>query len=202
MSEAEILEFEKKILEDKDFSSDFLVYKMIVKGIIKEEQEKEQELDDAFKILGKDDLRNIIGPKIELPKQKNKIISITSLILSIAAVVVIAFTYTFNIQRSARNSVDDVIFDCYYSPIYRGGDVIDLTDADEKTIELSLPNMVGSYKKASEVQEISSYGINLAMLYLKIHDRDNARNILEDVKKKCADEDVKNLCDKLLKSIE
>lgn len=58
------------------------------------------------------------------------------------------------------------------------------------------------YNKATDEQDISSYGINLAMVYLKIHDRDKARKVLLDVKKKCTDNDVKNICDKLLKQIE
>lgn len=206
MSEAEVDDFKKKLSDDKDFSSDFQIYKMIVKGICKEENDKEAELDNAFNSLSKDDLRKIVGPKLTIVKggkPKAKIVYMASWAASVAAVVVIAFTLTFNIQRSARNSVDDVMFDCYYTPISRGGeDVVDLSKASEAEIRKQLPTMVEAYKKASDEQELSSCGINLAMVYLKIHDRGNARKVLLDIKTKCADNDVKAICDKLLKKIE
>lgn len=206
MSEAEVAEFRRKLSEDKDFSSDFQIYKMVVKGIVKEEMDKEAELDNAFKNLSKDDLRKIVGPKktiVKTPKSKSKVFYMASWITSFAAVAIIAFTLTFNIQRSARNNVDDIIFDCYYSPVSRGGeDIVDLSKASEVEIKKQLPKMEKVYNKATDEQDISSYGINLAIVYLKIHDRDKARKVLLDVKKKCTDNDVKNICDKLLKQIE
>ena len=206
MSESEVADFKRKLSENKELSSDFQIYKMVVKGIYKEENNKEAELDNAFKSLSKDDLRKIIGPRLTIvkgDKPKAKIFYMASWVASVAVIVVNAFTLTFNIQRSARNSVDDVMFDCYYSPISRGGeDVVDLSKANEAEIKKQLPKMVEAYKKASDEQELSSYGINLAMVYLKIHDRDNARKVLLDIRTKCTDNDVKVICDKLLKKIE
>ena len=206
MPDTEVAEFKRKLSEDKDFSSDFQIYKMVVKGIIIEEKEKEAELDNAFKKLSKDDLRKIVGPKKHIAKTSNskaKVVYMASWVASVAAVVVIAFSLTFNIQRSARNNVDDIMFDCYYSPVSRGGeDIVDLSKASEAKIKKQLPKMEKVYNKATDEQDISSYGINLAMVYLKIHDRDKARKVLLDVKKKCTDNDVKNICDKLLKQIE
>lgn len=206
MSDTEVAEFKRKLSEDKDFSSDFQIYKMVVKGIVMEEKEKEAELDNAFKNLSKDDLRKIVGPKktiAKTSKSKAKVVYMASWITSVAAVVIIAFSLTFNIQRSARNNVDDIMFDCYYSPVSRGGeDIVDLSKASEAKIKKQLPKMEKVYNKATDEQDISSYGINLAMVYLKIHDRDKARKVLLDVKKKCTDNDVKNICDKLLKQIE
>lgn len=206
MSDTEVAEFKRKLSEDKDFSSDFQIYKMVVKGIVMEENDKEAELDNAFNNLSKDDLRKIVGPKktiAKTSKSKAKIVYVASWITSVAAVAIIAFSLTFNIQRSARNNVDDIMFDCYYSPVSRGGeDIVDLSKASEAKIKKQLPKMEKVYNKATDEQDISSYGINLAMVYLKIHDRDNARKVLLDVKKRCTDTEVKNICDKLLKQIE
>lgn len=171
MSDTEVAEFKRKLSEDKDFSSDFRIYKMIVKGIVMEENDKEAELDNAFKNLSKDDLRKIVGPKktiAKTSKSKAKVVYIASWITSVAAVAVIAFSLTFNIQRSARNNVDDIMFDCYYSPVSRGGeDIVDLSKASEAEIKKQLPKMEKVYNKATDEQDISSYGINLAMVYLK-----------------------------------
>lgn len=111
MSDKEVAEFKRKLSEDKDFSSDFQIYKMVVKGIVMEENDKEAELDNAFKNLSKDDLRKIVGPKKTIAKtsmSKAKIVYMASWITSVAAVAIIAFSLTFNIQRSARNNVDDI----------------------------------------------------------------------------------------------
>lgn len=207
MSDIEVAEFKRKLSEDKDFSSDFQIYKMVVKGIVMEEKEKEAELDNAFKNLSKDDLRKIVGPKktiAKTSKSKAKIVYVASWITSVAAVAIIAFSLTFNIQRSARNNVDDIMFDCYYSPVSRGGeDIVDLSKANEAEIKKQLPKIVDAYKNASDEQEISSYGINLAMVYLKIHDRDNARKVLLDVKNKCVGNPyIMGHCDKLLEKIQ
>lgn len=114
---------------------------MVVKGIVMEEKEKEAELDNAFKNLSKDDLRKIVGPKKTIAntsKSKAKVVYMASWITSVAAVVIIAFSLTFNIQRSARNNVDDIMFDCYYSPVSRGGeDIVDLSKASEAEIKNS-----------------------------------------------------------------
>lgn len=207
MSETEVAEFKRKLSEDKVFSSDFQIYKMVVKGIVMEEMEKEAELDNAFKNLSKDDLRKIVGPKktiVKTSKSKAKVVYMASWITSVAAVAIIAFSLTFNIQRSARNNVDDIMFDCYYSPVSRGGeDIVDLSKANEAEIKKQLPKIVDAYKNASDEQEISSYGINLAMVYLKIHDRDNARKVLLDVKSKCVGNPyIMGHCDKLLEKIQ
>lgn len=207
MSDTEVAEFKRKLSEDKDFSSDFQIYKMVVKGIVMEENDKEAELDNAFKNLSKDDLRKIVGPKktiAKTSKSKAKIVYVASWITSVAAVAIIAFSLTFNIQRSARNNVDDIMFDCYYSPVSRGGeDIVDLSKANEAEIKKQLPKIVDAYKNASDEQEISSYGINLAMVYLKIHDRDNARKVLLDVKSKCVGNPyIMGHCDKLLEKIQ
>lgn len=207
MSETEVAEFKRKLSEDKEFSSDFQIYKMVVKGIIIEEKDKEAELDNAFKKLSKDDLRKIVGPKKHIAKTSNskaKVVYMASWVASVAAVVVIAFSLTFNIQRSARNNVDDIMFDCYYSPVSRGAEeIVDLSKANEAEIKKQLPKIVDAYKNASDEQEISSYGINLAMVYLKIHDRDNARKVLLDVKSKCVGNIyIMGHCDKLLEKIQ
>lgn len=207
MSETEVAEFKRKLSEDKVFSSDFQIYKMVVKGIVMEEMEKEAELDNAFKNLSKDDLRKIVGPKktiVKTSKSKAKVVYMASWITSVAAVAIIAFSLTFNIQRSARNNVDDIMFDCYYSPVSRGGeDIVDLSKANEAEIKKQLPKIVDAYKNASDEQEISSYGINLAMVYLKIHDRVNARKVLLDVKSKCVGNPyIMGHCDKLLEKIQ
>lgn len=207
MSEDEITDFKRKLSDDKDLSSDFQIYKIIVKGICKEENDKEADLDNAFKSLSKDDLRKIVGPKLVIvkgSKPKAKIVYMVSWVASVAAIVVIAFTFTFNIQRSARNNVDDVMFDCYYNPVSRSASNIeDLSGASIQQIQQVMPTLVQEYNKATDVQDITEQGINLAMVYLKLHDREKAKYILNDVKQKCLDNvQIQKQCDKLLDKLQ
>lgn len=206
MSETEVAEFKKKILEDKDFSSDFQIYKMVIRGIYKEENDKETELDNAFKNLSKEDLRNIVGPKMTVVKDgksKAKVAYMTSWIASVAAVIVIAFTFTFNIQRSARNSIDDIMFDCYYNASSRSANCdYNLSKASVETIKQRLPNLVQEYQKSTDEQDVSERGMNLAMIYLKLHDRKKAKETLIDIRRKCSGNiQIQEQCNKLLENI-
>ena len=207
MSESEVADFKRKLSENKELSSDFQIYKMVVKGIYEEENDKEAELDNAFKSLSKDDLRKIVGPRLTIvkgDKPKAKIFYMVSWVASVAAIVVIAFTLTFNMQRSARNSVDDVMFDCYYNPYSRSASNIeDLSESSIQQLQQVMPTLIQKYNKATDVQDITEQGINLAMVYLKLHDREKARHILNDVKQKCSDNvQIQKQCDKLLDKLQ
>ena len=199
--------FENKLSEDLEFATDFRIYKAAVRGIVKEEQEKERELDEAFKHLSENDLRSIIGPKITIshkPEKKAKIIYMTSWISSVAAIMIIAFSITFNMTKSAKENVDNIMFDCYYNPYSRSAsNTDDLSDASSQQIQQILPTLVNEYKKAIEEQDITEQGINLAMVYLKLHDRENAKDILNEVKRKCSgNAQIVKQCDKLLEKIQ
>ena len=207
MSESEVADFKRKLSKNKELSSDFQIYKMVVKGIYKEENDKEAELDNAFKSLSKDDLRKIVGPRLTIvkgDKPKAKIFYMASWVASVAAIVVIAFTFTFNIQRSARNNVDDVMFDCYYNPVSRSASNIeDLSGAGIQQMQQVMPTLVQEYNKATDVQDITEQGINLAMVYLKLHEREKTKYILNDVKQKCLDNvQIQKQCDKLLDKLQ
>lgn len=207
MSESEVADFKRKLSKNKELSSDFQIYKMVIKGIYKEENDKEAELDNAFKSLSKVDLRKIVGPRLTIvkgDKPKAKIFYMASWVASVAAIVVIAFTFTFNIQRSARNNVDDVMFDCYYNPVSRSASNIeDLSGASIPQMQQVMPTLVQEYNKATDVQDITEQGINLAMVYLKLHDREKAKYILNDVKQKCLDNvQIQKQCDKLLDKLQ
>ena len=92
------------------------------------------------------------------------------------------------------------MFDCYYNPNSRSAsNVEDLSEASSQQLQQVLPNLIQEYNKATDMQDITEQGINLAMVYLKLHDRENARDILNDVKQKCLDNtEIQKHCDKLL----
>ena len=198
--------FDNQLAADTDFATDFRLYKTTVRGVIKEEIERKRELEEAFKHLNEEGLMEIIGKKKNqeiLPKKERKVISMTSWISSVAAIMIIAFSVTYSITQSANENVDSVLFECYYNPVSRsasGG--VNLSDASSQELQRALPTLVQEYNKASEEQAISEQGINLAMIYVKLHDRKKAKEILVDVKHKCSGNvQIQKQCDKLLEKI-
>ena len=198
--------FDNQLAADTDFATDFRLYKTTVRGVIKEEIERKRELEEAFKHLNEEGLMEIIGKKKNqeiLPKKERKVISMTSWISSVAAIMIIAFSVTYSITQSANENVDSVLFECYYNPVSRsarGG--VNLSEASSQELQRALPTLVQEYNKASEEQAISEQGINLAMIYVKLHDRKKAKEILVDVKHKCSGNvQIQKQCDKLLEKI-
>ena len=198
--------FDNQLAADTDFATDFRLYKTTVRGVIKEEIERKRELEEAFKHLNEEGLMEIIGKKKNqeiLPKKERKVISMTSWISSVAAIMIIAFSVTYSITQSANENVDSVLFECYYNPVSRsasGG--VNLSAASSQELQRALPTLVQEYNKASEEQAISEQGINLAMIYVKLHDRKKAKEILVDVKHKCSGNvQIQKQCDKLLEKI-
>lgn len=214
LSTEEKVDFENNLSKDTELASDFRIYKAAVRGIIKEEQEKERELDEAFKHLSDNELRSVIGPKIAIsrkPRKKAKILYMTSWISSVAAVTVIAFSITFNMIQSANENIDNIMFDCYYNPYSRSAnDTLkyrsaskDLSHANSQELQQELPYLEQDYYKATDVQDIAEQGINLAMVYLKLHDRKKVNDILVDVKRKCLGNiPIQKRCDKIIEKIQ
>lgn len=198
--------FDNQLAADTDFATDFRLYKTTVRGVIKEEIERKRELEEAFKHLNEEGLMEIIGKKKNqesLPKKERKVISMTSWISSVAAIMFIAFSVTYSITQSANENVDSVLFECYYNPVSRSAsDGVNLSEASSQELQRALPTLVQEYNKASEEQAISEQGINLAMVYVKLHDRKKAKEILVDVKHKCSGNvQIQKQCDKLLEKI-
>lgn len=105
-------------------------------------------------------------------------------ISSIAAVVIIAFTVILNIEKNARHSVDNAIYACAeISPnLSRSGvEPIDIKAMNDDELKTKLPELVKLYQTSSNTDEIADNGYALAMAYLRLHDRENAKNILEQL---------------------
>lgn len=105
-------------------------------------------------------------------------------ISSIAAVVIIAFSVILNIEKNARHSVDNAIYACAeISPnLSRSGvESIDIKAMNDDELKAKLPELVKLYQTSSNTDEIADNGYVLAMAYLRLHDRENAKNILEQL---------------------
>lgn len=206
LPEKETEDFKKRLESDKEFSKDFKVYLTTIHGIAQEAEQDGVDFAHAMKNVSKEELHSIIGATPgKVKTNKAKIIRMRiGWVASVAAVVAIAFTVCFDIQRSANYQVDDVLYSGIEVPMSNrgGGTTFDMDAANEDQLKPMLTEMENLYKKASDSSELYIYGMNLAKGYLKLHDRENAIRVLENLKSRCVDdEEIVSQCDKILKNI-
>lgn len=197
LSETERAEFDARLKSDKAFASDFKVYLFTVDGICREAHQDNLDFGSAMKYLSKEQLKEIIGrkddgytataPVAENPKTaKPKVLRFMSWgqVASIAAVVVIAFTVVLNTEKNTQYSVDNAIFTCTDVSLdsdRAGGKTIDITSMSDDELKAILPELISMYESAHTPDETADNGFVLAMTYLRLHDRDNAKNVLEQL---------------------
>lgn len=200
--------FEQRLNTDADFTADFKIYLMAVRGICQEAQQDNYEFGHAMKNLSKAELLKIIGRS-----EKPKMLRIGYLreriawAVSVAAVMVISFTAIFNIQRSARYEIDNTVFAYNYVPSTdrASGKTIDISDYDTDALKSMLPKLKRQYANApaEDIQAQQDAGMRVAMVYLKLYDRKMARKTLIELKSRFADDEIfVAQCDRILSQIE
>lgn len=190
LSDEQRSEFDTRLQSDEDFASDFKVYLLTVNGICREAQQDNVDFGKAMKGLSKEKLREIVG--VDMVSRPDKVSSLDSMkvvrfkpwmwqVASIAAVVIIAFTVVFNIEKNARYSVDNAIFACAEINIDQtrdGSEVLDIQSMTSEELNSKLPILVMKYNSAKSLDEKADNGFALAMAYLRLHDREEAKAVL------------------------
>lgn len=186
LSKDECKEFDARLESDKDFASDFKVYLFTVNGICREVHQDNIDFGVALKNLSKEQLCNIIGAKAESPV-KPKILHFKPWmwqVASVAAIFVIVFGMFFNIEKNARYAVDNAIYTCAdITPdlVRAGGKPIDITSMTQDELKTKLSELESLYQSASTNDEMADTGYALAMAYLRLHDRDRAKSVLDQL---------------------
>lgn len=198
LSDVQRSEFDVKLKTDEEFASDFKAYLFTVDGICREAHQDNLDFGLAMKSLSKEKLNEIIGKQdVALPVaasaySETKEVKARKVrfkpwmwqVASIAAVVIIAFTVVFNIEKKARYTVDNAIYAfAYINPdlTRSGGEPIDISAMTDDELKVKLPELASLYKSASTTDDIADYGNALAMAYLRLHDRDKAKEVLEQL---------------------
>ncbi|WP_285828025.1 hypothetical protein [Bacteroides acidifaciens] len=191
LSDAQRSEFDARLESDEEFASDFKVYLLTVNGICREAHQDNLDFGMAMKSLSKEKLKEIVGMRnLESPEVSSNGKSVKILrfkpwmwqVASIAAVVVIAFTVVFNIEKNARYSVDKAICACaeISTDLTRdGSEILDIQSMTDEELTNKLPLLVANYNSAQSYDAIADNGFALAMAYLRLHDRENAKEILQ-----------------------
>lgn len=104
-------------------------------------------------------------------------------ITSIAAAVLLCLLTVAGIHRSEMNRVDNIIVAYNYIPVSNRG--------SETIIEQDVISLVEAYKSAptDDVQAQEDAGMRLAMGYLKVHDRKKAKEVLNEMTVRFADDE-------------
>lgn len=182
-------DFEARLASDNAFASEFCLHLITIQGIQKEEKEDCIEFGHAMKSLSKEDLNEIIGKK---PVGKVKHVNFQKYLwpLSAAAVVIFAFIFNHNQSIESRQSIDNLLYS-YNEPMFsnRGGEAIDISEYNDDKLNEILPVLCNIYKSSATVQDALVNGKGLAVVYIKLHDREKAREILQElISKYSADE--------------
>ena len=204
LSQYETVDFEERLASDSAFAAEFRLHLHVVRGIQKEEEEDCIEFGHAMKSLSKEELNEIIGKKrktIDLKPNLDNQFAAASFevgsdnnnergrfslnyqwLLSVAAVVLLAFIVNHNQSVESQYAIDNILYS-YNEPMFsnRGGDAIDISGYNEDELKEVLPILQSVYDNSETAQEALVNGKGLAMVYIKLHDRDKAREILEDL---------------------
>lgn len=201
LNENERKDVEKRLLEDKTFADEFRVYATTVIGVCKEAEQDDMDFGIALKNLSKDELKEIIGYKER--NTKGRVIFFKPsirYIASIAAMLVVVFSLYFTFQRNARIDVDNAIAMCYNEDIQlsRGGnETIDIKGLTDEEIKERLPEFEQMFAKSIDDQTAADNGLAVALTYIRLHQREDAANILHELIKRFEhNEDFKGMVER------
>lgn len=192
LSEFEKSNFESRLMNDKVLTSEFKTYLFTVKGIQNEEAQDCADFGAAMKKLTKEQLQEIVGVKAK-PKQK-KVLKFSPWLwssISAAAVVAIVVTISFNLIKQSRMDLNNAQYMAYNIIAehnfegggFRGGANLAIEDFSAISSE-ELKEKLHLYETAYQQDQDELTGLNLAMIYLKLHNKDKALEILRELNAK------------------
>ncbi|MDE6008972.1 MAG: hypothetical protein K2G90_07155 [Muribaculaceae bacterium] len=204
LSENDKKAFEDRLAADKDFRTDFRVFLLTVDGIIKESRQDNIEFGTALGDIDESALLSIIGREENIGKEENKSSEkkpvVASLyrnlawISSIAAIIVIGIFSVIGVMQSGNDKVDNIL--AYYNDfaaVGRGGaESVSLSSLSEKEIANIIPSLEKEYyaSGSQDEQQQKIAGLTLAMAYLRTHQRAKAKNILNELEHRYADDEI------------
>lgn len=193
LTSEELKEFEVRLQTDSDFATDFRIFAFIFQGICQEAEQDNIDFGHAMKSISKDELLKIIGRETGrrtgrgIKRMHERIVWIAS----IAAVLIIGISSVLTVQRAGMNKLDNVIVEYNYIPsVDRSGESY-VRGGQDITAE-DIPAFKKAYleAEADDIQAQQDAGMRLAMAYLKIHDRKNAKATLVELSTRFADDEL------------
>lgn len=206
LSSEENANFKLSLNKDKELSREFNIYLTAVKGVCQEAEQSNRDFGEALKHLSKKELLMAIGRPEEKEKQSQfsdlksksiqykrwllwQSIGVTALIGVVVIYAVIAHneaktiqTNALAINQEAMARVDNAIyaFSDYSHGVSRSGGVAisNLTDQELKNY---LPQLEKTFREQTDDFDATDAGSELVMAYIRLHERDKAKAILEQL---------------------
>ena len=216
LSPCEKANFDSKLKDDKEFANEFKTFLLVVQSIQKEEQQDCADFGAAMKKLTKEQLQDVVGAKAK-PKQK-KVLKLSPWLwspMSAAAVIAIIVMISFNMINQSQLDLNNAQYMAYniiaeHNFIYggsRGGEnlvIEDFSAISDEELNEKLPLYENAYLQANEDLDIQEMGLNLAMIYLKLHNKDKALEILKELNNKYKDSNTEfaQQCQNIISQIE
>lgn len=208
MTQEEETAFERRLRNDKEFLNDFRIYLFTVDGIIKEEMEDGIEFAHALKNISDAGFEKAIGGKKPSTSVFRKIlVERIAWAASIAVIVIGGAITIYNVERNGRYELDNTIvaYNYVHVPSRGGSESVDITSLSEKELQDYIPRLEEAYRTtpADDVQECEEAGMNLALAYLKLHNRKEALYVLRELSERFADDEYfAAQCQRIIKQIE
>ncbi|MDE5887403.1 MAG: hypothetical protein K2H46_07445 [Muribaculaceae bacterium] len=198
LSENDKRAFEDRLAADKDFRTDFRVFLLTVDGIIKESRQDNIEFGTALGNIDESALLSIIGKEENKSSGKKPVVALLyrniAWISSIAAIIVIGIFSVIGVMQSGNDKIDNIL--AYYNDfaaVGRGGaKSVSLSSLSEKEIANIIPSLEKEYyaSGSQDEQQQKIAGLTLAMAYLRTHQRAKAKNILNELEHRYADDEI------------
>lgn len=207
-------EFDTRLKDDKGFADDFKVYSVTVKGIYKEAEQDNKDFELAMKNISKEQLCEIIGKKndnkVEFPIAASKVVKtikpnfLRTWMWQAACWAIIiggAAIWIVRADKNASYAVDNAIYASTY--VYDGPSrgrihIPDLNSLSEKELKDKIPSFVAQFNECEDSDDIYEIGYPLAMAYIRLHERDKAKEIISTmINKLSADKDYTEEVSKL-----
>lgn len=212
LSESEKTEFESRLMNDNALTSEFKTYLFVVKGIQNEEAQDCADFGTAMKKLTKEQLQEIVGVKAN-PKQK-KVLKFSPWLwssMSAAAVIAIVVMISFNMINQSQMDFNNAQYMAYNIIAehnfddggFRGGANLAIEDFSAISSE-ELKEKLHLYETAYQQDQDELIGLNLAMIYLKLHNKDKALEILKELNEEYKDSypEFAQQCQNIINQIE
>lgn len=213
LSETDKSDFESRLKSDKAFDAEFKTYLFVVKGIQNEEAQDCADFGAAMKKMTKEQLQEIVGVKAKTI-QKKKVLKIYPWLwssMSAAAVVAIVVMISFNMINQSQMDLNNAQYMAYniiaehnfIDGGSRGGSNLAIEDFSAVSDE-ELKEKLPLYETAYQQNQDELTGLNLAMIYLKLHNEDKALEILKELNKEYKDSDPEfaQQCQNIINQIE
>ena len=194
------------------------------RAILKSAEEENIELGVALKNISEDDLKRILRQEKRsalhnIPHLKNIKphfgLSIAAIVnhrrlwieaASFALLIAVSALWIFNVNRSADTAIYNTLVAYNYVSSSRDGiEMKDISNMSQDELRNYIPVLQKAFNNASidDIQECQVTGMNLAMAYLKLHEREKTITLLNELKIRFNfDENYVAKCNKIINLLE